>query len=80
MRVGFSVSKRVGGAVERNRVKRRLREIVRRMLAEMPSGGDVILTAKPSAAQATYGDLAAEMQALFARIGLWRAEIHRGDG
>ena len=79
-RVGFSVSKRVGGAVQRNRVKRRLREIMRRLLVEMPAGGDLIVTAKPSAALATYDDLAADLRALLARSGLWHAETQRGDG
>ena len=79
-RVGFSVSKRVGGAVQRNRVKRRLREIVRRLLGEMLAGGDVIITAKPSAALATFDDLAADLQVLLTRAGLWHTEIQRGDG
>jgi ribonuclease P protein component len=81
-RVGFSVSKRVGGAVQRNRVKRRLREIVRRLLVELPAG-DVIVTAKPGARAATDDDLAAELRALLVRSGLLRAETgetHRGDG
>ena len=38
-RVGFTVSKKVGNAVERNRVRRRLREIVRRSAADRPAAG-----------------------------------------
>ncbi len=79
-RVGFSVSKRVGNAVQRNRVKRRLREIVRRLLPEMPSGGEIIVTAKPSAATVAYDALAGDLRTLLARVGLWHAETHRGDG
>ena len=79
-RVGFSVSKRVGGSVQRNRVKRRLREIVRRLLVELPAGGDVIVTAKPSSASATYDELAADLRVLLVRSGLLHAETHRGDG
>lgn len=48
-RAGFVVSKQVGGAVVRNRVKRRLRHLVR---AELASGGamDVVVRALPAAA------------------------------
>jgi ribonuclease P protein component len=43
-RVGFTVSRKVGGAVERNRVRRRLRDIVRRASAdELRSGRDYVL-------------------------------------
>ena len=72
-RVGFSVSKRVGNAVARNRVKRRLREITRRMLADLPVGWDIVLSAKPAAAAADYTTLAASIGDLFRRAG-WQNE------
>ena len=78
-RAGFSVSKRVGGAVERNRVKRRLREAVRKLLSAVPHGWDVILTAKPPAAQASYEALADEVRGLLVRTGLWNAETTRDN-
>lgn len=56
-RVGFVTSKAVGNAVTRNLVKRRLREIARDLLREHPTGLDVVVRARPSAAQATYAQL-----------------------
>ncbi|MGP9536718.1 ribonuclease P protein component [Brachybacterium sp. AOP43-C2-M15] len=46
-RVGFVVSKRIGNAVVRNRVTRRLREIVRPHLATLPPGSAIVLRALP---------------------------------
>src|SRR5690348_2236868 len=57
-RIGFSVSRRVGGAVVRNRVKRRLREIARNHLSHVASGWDIVITARASAAEAEYHALA----------------------
>jgi ribonuclease P protein component len=51
-RCGFSVSSRVGGAVVRNRVKRRLREIVRSI--PLKSGWDIVIIARPAAARADF--------------------------
>jgi ribonuclease P protein component len=53
-RAGFIVSKAVGNAVNRNRVKRRLRHLAAAALPSMPVGVDVVVRALPSAAS---GDL-----------------------
>jgi ribonuclease P protein component len=52
-RVGFVVSKAVGGAVVRNRVKRRLRHLTRDRLSLLPSGALIVVRANPAAADAT---------------------------
>lgn len=67
-RVGFAVGKRVGNAVVRNRVKRRLREAVRTMA--LPSGWDLILIARPAAAHADFARLAGAARSLLGRAGV----------
>src|ERR1700682_594878 len=64
-RVGFSVSTKVGGAVVRNAVKRRLRAICRDWLeAGTDSGVDVGGGARPAAAAASFDTLADELRGL----------------
>jgi ribonuclease P protein component len=67
-RCGFIVSKRVGKAVVRNRVKRRLREIVRRL--NLKPGTDIVLSARPQAAQAEFAALKTAALNLLAQAGL----------
>ena len=63
LRVGFSVSKKVGKAVVRNKVKRRLRECFRPWLGDVKTGLYVIV-ARPSAAQAAFRDLQRDVRYL----------------
>lgn len=56
-RAGFITSRRVGNAVARNRVRRRLREIVRRARPELKPGFWIVLIARRPAADATYQQL-----------------------
>jgi ribonuclease P protein component len=66
-RVGLVVSSKVGGAALRNRVKRRLREAVRRELHRFPPV-DVVLVARPSAARATADELRVWVERLAPRM------------
>jgi ribonuclease P protein component len=54
IRVGFTVSKRVGKAVVRNRVKRRMREAVRLRLPLVRPGQDLVFVARAPAAEASF--------------------------
>jgi ribonuclease P protein component len=65
-RAGFVVSKAVGNAVVRNRVRRRLRHLVRPLLADLPGGALVVIRALPASAGATFATLADDLEAALA--------------
>jgi ribonuclease P protein component len=60
-RVGFIVSRAVGPAVVRNRVRRRLRHLASGYLHSLAGGSLLVLRANPQAATASQADLAAEL-------------------
>jgi ribonuclease P protein component len=55
--LGLSVSKKVGTAVKRNRVRRRLKEIFRSSADDLPGGLDFVISARPAAAEASFEEL-----------------------
>ena len=73
LQVGFSVSKKVGNAVVRNRVKRRMRECFRLQMHTLKNGF-YVFTARPEAANASYKQLEKTMNYLLRRQGLYREE------
>jgi ribonuclease P protein component len=68
VRAGFVVSKAVGGAVVRNRVRRRLRHLMRSRLERLPDRTDVVVRALPDAANRTYSALAADLDGALSTI------------
>jgi len=60
-RIGFVVSRAVGPAVTRNRVRRQLRHLARGYLERLPGGSLLVLRANPRAATARQADIAAEL-------------------
>ena len=69
-RAGFVTSKRIGGAVMRNRVRRRLRDIVRTQQSRLRSGFWFVVVARPAAARASYRELKDEWLRLAERASI----------
>ena len=63
-RVGLAVSRKVGSAVVRNRVKRRLREILRRLRGGFPTPVDLVVIAHPGAARLETAEMEREVRSL----------------
>jgi ribonuclease P protein component len=60
-RFGFSFKKTLGGAVVRNRIRRRVREIVRCHRQEIPAGWDIVIHPKNAVVRAPFGTLTADL-------------------
>ena len=63
-RLGFSIKKALGGAVVRNRIRRRVREIVRCHRLEIAAGWDIVIHPKSNVAKAEFATLAADLSRL----------------
>ena len=67
-RFGITVTRKIGNAVTRNRVKRVVREGFRQVAASFPTGLDLVVVARGSAPQAGMRDVAAELRELARRL------------
>ena len=72
-RFGVTVSRKLGPAVVRNRIRRRTRELLRRLpawpAAASGPGWNVVINPRTSVAEADFGVLIAELEAQFCRLG-----------
>jgi len=67
-RLGLSVSRKVGTAVKRNKVRRRLKEMFRSSAKRLPSDLDFVISARPAAAEASFEELNEEFSRLVHRF------------
>jgi ribonuclease P protein component len=72
-RVGFITTRQIGGAVVRNRVRRRLREIVRQARPRLKSGCWIALIARRASANGRSDQLRDEWNRLAERAALWKS-------
>lgn len=75
-RIGFTVSKKVGTAVERNRVRRRLREIVKRSEALLRPGYDYVVVGRRTALEAPFEAMVAAFDKAVKRVHAERRPTH----
>ena len=72
IRVGFTASRKVGNAVLRNRARRRLRELARRILpSETVVSADFVLIARRETVDRPFCDLETDLRAALRRLGVW---------
>jgi ribonuclease P protein component len=69
-RLGLSVPRRVGNAVTRNAVRRRLREVFHSCISAMSENVDLVVSARPAAAEATFEELREEFSKSLGRVGV----------
>lgn len=69
-RLGVTISKKLGKAVVRNKIRRRIREIYRTNEDKLLPGFDLVIVARKGSVQATYWDLEADFLRLTGRLGL----------
>lgn len=74
VKVGFSVSKKIGNSVTRNRVKRRLREAFRPLIPEIMPGYDIIFIARDAVVEAEFDSIGRSMYGMLRKATLLKKQ------
>ena len=77
-RFGFVVSRKMGGAVERNRIRRRWREVARSVGTRVRRGYDCVVVARPETETATFAQLQADLGGALEALGALSEAPMRG--
>ena len=67
-RFGISTGRRLGGAVQRNRVRRRVREVLRRNPNDSGHGRDILIVVRGPAVEASFDELRSALERLLGRV------------
>lgn len=78
-RLGITVTRKVGNAVVRNRIKRLVREVFRQHRARLPVGLDLVFVAKQQAAQASFADVLDDFESIVRRGADLSGRSRRGS-
>jgi ribonuclease P protein component len=72
-KIGFSVGKKLGGAVARNRVRRVCQEATGQFLLNIKAGYSIVVVARVRAGEASFAAISAALEAAFAKLGVLNA-------
>ena len=79
-RLGITVSAKLGGAVRRNRIRRRLKEIYRLNEGALHTGYDIVIVARMRARLAAYREIERSVMSLYRKLGIIRVNSEARPG
>ncbi len=81
LKVGYTVSRKVGGAVARNRARRRLKAAVQKVMARHARPGlDYVVIGRAATNERDFADLVRDLEQALRRLGAWRLPAEHGLG